>query len=142
MRTRIRISTMTISLRCSQLKLRLLLPIIRGYKQCFGSALVSMRIRILIQLFTSMRIRIRVQGAKPMLNHADPDSCQTLLSQTVDFYMKNILYPESIVICHRTYIISSHIFRIIFLFWSIFFSWILILIPMPNTDPDPRHWVG
>jgi hypothetical protein len=33
--------------------------------QCFGSALVSVRIRI--QLFTSMPIWIRIQGAKPIL---------------------------------------------------------------------------
>jgi hypothetical protein len=37
-------------------------------KQCFGSALVSMRIWIRIQLFTSMQIqiRIRIRGAKPI----------------------------------------------------------------------------
>jgi hypothetical protein len=39
------------------------------YSQCCGSALVSMR--IWIQYFTSMWIRI--QGAKPMRIHADPD---------------------------------------------------------------------
>jgi hypothetical protein len=37
-------------------------------KQCFVFALVSVKIqiRIRIQLFTSMRIPIRIQGAKPM----------------------------------------------------------------------------
>ncbi len=42
-------------------------------KPCRGSALV----------FTSMRIRI--QGAKPMRIHADPDPGQILASQKVDF---------------------------------------------------------
>ncbi len=41
----------------------------RKKKQCCGSALVSMRIRF--QVFISMRHQI--QGAKPMLIHADPD---------------------------------------------------------------------
>jgi hypothetical protein len=43
--------------------------------------IVSTRIRI--RLFTSIRIliRIRIQGAKPMQIHADPDPGQTLLSR-------------------------------------------------------------
>jgi hypothetical protein len=45
-------------------------------KQCYGSALVSMRIRIV--------------EAKSMRIHADPDPDQTLLSQKVEFDMKNI----------------------------------------------------
>jgi hypothetical protein len=48
-----------------------------GFNQCCGSALVSMRIQI--QLLTSMRMRI--QGAKTMPIHADPDPGQTLPSQ-------------------------------------------------------------
>ncbi len=44
-------------------------------------------VRILIQLFISMRIRI--QGAKLMRIHADPDLGQSL--KKVKFYMKNIL---------------------------------------------------
>jgi hypothetical protein len=39
--------------------------------------------RIRIQHFTS--IRIRIQGAKPMRIHADPDPSQSLPSQKVGF---------------------------------------------------------
>ncbi len=39
--------------------------------------------RIWIQLFVSMRIRI--QGAKPMRIHVDPDPDQTFKSQKVEF---------------------------------------------------------
>jgi hypothetical protein len=65
--------------------------------QFFGSALVSVRIRIQIQLFTSMWIQIRIHGAKPMWIQADPDPDpgQTLLSQKLDFYMKNNLYVDN-----------------------------------------------
>jgi hypothetical protein len=45
--------------------------------------LVSMGIRI--QLFISMWIRIRMQGAKPMRIDADPDPGQTLKSKKVEF---------------------------------------------------------
>jgi hypothetical protein len=49
-----------------------------------------------IQLFTSVQIgfRIRIQGAKPMKTHADPDldPDQTLPSKKLNFCMKNILY--------------------------------------------------
>jgi hypothetical protein len=38
-----------------------------------------------------IRIRIRVQEAKPMRNHTDPDPGQTFESQRLTFYMKNIL---------------------------------------------------
>ncbi len=44
---------------------------------------------IRIKLFISMRIRIRIQGAKPMRIQADPD--QTLSQKKFNFYMKNIL---------------------------------------------------
>ncbi len=38
------------------------------------------------QAFSLLRFRIRIQGAKPMWNHADPDPdpCHTLLSQKVE----------------------------------------------------------
>ncbi len=51
-----------------------------------------MRIRIRIQLFTSMRIRI--QGAKPMRIHTDPDPGQISRHKKLDFVMKNkpVLY--------------------------------------------------
>jgi hypothetical protein len=45
-----------------------------------------MWIRIL--LFTSIRIRILIQRAKPMQIHEDPDPGETLLSK-VEFFMKN-----------------------------------------------------
>ncbi len=38
------------------------------------------------------QIRIRIQGAKPMRMHADPDPDQTLINKKLDFNMKNILY--------------------------------------------------
>jgi hypothetical protein len=43
------------------------------------------------QLFISMRIRIRIQEAKPMQIHADPDSSQTLSHKKLHFCMTNIL---------------------------------------------------
>ncbi len=70
-------------------------------KQCFGSALVSIRIQIRILFFTSMRIHIRVpiQGAKPMRIHADPDPDpgQTLTSQKVGFWHENY-WPISLFV--------------------------------------------
>jgi len=51
--------------------------------QCCGSVLVSMRIRD--QLLTSVRIQIRIQGAKPMRIHADPYTGQNFTPQKVDF---------------------------------------------------------
>jgi hypothetical protein len=59
--------------------------IVRDNNQCCGSALVLMQIRI--QLFISIRIWIRIQGAKPIRIHADPDldPAQTLKSQKVKF---------------------------------------------------------
>ena len=52
--------------------------------------MVSMRIQIWIQLFTSMRIQI--QGAKPMRIHADTYPGQTLPSQKVESVHENTLY--------------------------------------------------
>jgi hypothetical protein len=58
--------------------------------------------RILIQVYTSMRIRI--PGAKPMRNHADPNPGKTLASQKVEIYMmKTIIYE---VIGHKTFLVS------------------------------------
>jgi hypothetical protein len=61
--------------------------------QCFGagSALFSMRIRIRmpIQLFTSMRIQIRIYGAKPMRIQILVRLCR---HKKLDFNLKNILY--------------------------------------------------
>ncbi len=58
------------------------------YTSLFLKPVFRIRIgfRIRIQIFTSRRIRIRVQGAKPMRIHADPDPNpgQTLLSQKVE----------------------------------------------------------
>ncbi len=51
--------------------------------QCCGSVLVWMWIRNL--LLTSMRIQIRIQGAKPMRIHADPYTSQNFTPQKVDF---------------------------------------------------------
>jgi hypothetical protein len=49
----------------------------------------------MIQLLTSMRMRIQV--AKTMRIHADPDPGQTLMSQKkVDFGFKNILYAGNL----------------------------------------------
>ncbi len=39
-----------------------------------------------------MQTQIRIQGAKPMRIHADPDPGQTLSDKKLDFNMKNILY--------------------------------------------------
>jgi hypothetical protein len=63
-------------------------------KKKFFEQKTSVGIRIgwiRIQLFISMRIRI--QGAKQMRTHADPDPDpgQTLKSQKAEFFMKNIL---------------------------------------------------
>ncbi len=52
-------------------------------EQCCESALASLR--ILIQLFISLRIRIRIQEAKPMRIKAGPDPGQTFKSQKVEF---------------------------------------------------------
>jgi hypothetical protein len=50
-----------------------------------------------IQLFTSMRIQIRIHAAKPMRIDADPDPSQTLLSQNVGFLLEKILYAGTYV---------------------------------------------
>ncbi len=55
---------------------------------------ISMRIRI--QLFASMRIRLK--GAKQMRNYVDPGYDKTSPSQKLYFYMKNIPY---ILVCNR-----------------------------------------
>jgi hypothetical protein len=62
-----------------------------SFKQCRGSSLVSMGMRI--QPFISMRIRIRIliQAAKPMRIQADPDPDHTFESQKVEFLDENIL---------------------------------------------------
>jgi hypothetical protein len=52
---------------------------IKTPRQCYGSALVSMRMRIRIQLFILMRIRIQEAMA-------DPDPVQTFDSQEVEFF--------------------------------------------------------
>jgi hypothetical protein len=50
--------------------------------------------RIRIQLFISLRIQIRNGGAKPMRIYADPDLGETLKTQNVQFFIKNILTPK------------------------------------------------
>ncbi len=59
----------------------------QGAPWCCGSALVFVGIRI--QLFATMRIRI--QGAKQIQIHADPDPGQSLPSLKDEFfvYIKN-----------------------------------------------------
>ncbi len=74
---------------------------LQGWPQIV-SALVLMR--ILVQLFISMRTRI--QGAKSMAIHADPDPGQTLPSQKLYFDKKNILY----VLYHKTYLRNKNRF--------------------------------
>jgi hypothetical protein len=51
--------------------------------------------RILIYLFISKRIQIRIQGAKQMRILADPDPCQTLESQKVEFAQEKIKLVNS-----------------------------------------------
>jgi hypothetical protein len=50
-----------------------------------GPATMLVSMRISIQLFIPMQIRIWIQGDKTIRIHADPDSGQTLKSQKVEF---------------------------------------------------------
>jgi hypothetical protein len=51
--------------------------------------------RFWMQLFTSMRIRIWIQGAKSMRVHAGPVLVRLYCHKKLDFYMKNILYVDN-----------------------------------------------
>jgi hypothetical protein len=77
------------------------------YKSLFLKPVFRIRIgfRIRIQLFTSRRIHIRIQGAKPMRIHADPnaDHGQTLLSQKVGSWHEKYTFRRYYVIKH-TYV--------------------------------------
>ncbi len=48
-----------------------------SFKQCRGSSLVSMGMRIQPFILMRIRIRIRIQEAKPMRIQADPNPDQT-----------------------------------------------------------------
>jgi hypothetical protein len=97
-------------------------------EHCFGSALVSMGIRI--QLFTSLRIQIQIpvqiQGAKPMRIHEDQEPKILILKLNL------------CLICNKTYQrgYNGHFERMEFrfdcLFWSISFL----------LDPDPHSQYG
>jgi hypothetical protein len=91
--------------------------------QCYGSALASMRIRIRIQLFTSMQIKIRNQGDQ---NNADPGgsgSWSLFAVKKFNFLHKKLYFM--FVIGHKTH---PHRFPC---------SWIWIRIPNMNTYLDP-----
>jgi hypothetical protein len=123
-------------------------------KQCSGSALVSMRIRI--QLFTSVRIRIRIPGANPL-------RIRILLGlfrhKKLNFYMKNMPKVD-IVIGHEIYLRTGSIQKHFWKAWKSGFLLILvnflaagygsgsafprriqirILVSQINADPDPQH---
>ncbi len=95
--------------------------------------------QIWIQLFTSMRVRIRIQGAKTMQIHAYSDPGQTLLSQKVEkvgFWHEKII--PVLCLC-RYYVIKltyagtkagNQIYLLICLIS-------LLLDPDPHSNRDP-----
>ncbi len=82
-----------------------------------------------------MRIRARIQRAKPMRFHADPDPGQTISTQ-INLYMENLLYAGPTYLGTDAFQKgwNSSLFVNFVQFPG---SWIRIRIA--KTDPDPQH---
>ncbi len=102
-----------------------------SFRHCCGSALVSVRIRI--QLFISMRIRIL----------SDPDlERQTLPSRKVELSHENMghlsRYGYKTYPLRYNYKSLFEMLECLFVnFGKFLYSWIRIRVRIPNTDPDP-----
>jgi hypothetical protein len=94
--------------------------------------------RTRIQLLISIRIRIRIEGDKPVQIHADPDPGQILSHKKSNFHMRNILKVINTYVKKHTGTYESTKARKPGKFENVGqFPCFWIRICIPNTDPDP-----
>jgi hypothetical protein len=108
-----------------------------GFVKCCGSAVASMRIRI---LFFYILMWIRIQGANLKQMHPDPDPGQTLPSVKVEFLHENVLdfsnRSENIPkYLHKLFLWAEN--QVYFHFCLFPCSWFRIRITDPEPNPAP-----